>query len=373
MSEAVRFLYALAHALATMSLYSPGHPATRRAMDQGLEALQLLLAVDSRPTFLFLGSSPVFAGRALHELRDWPWARRLAGAGVHRIEFDTQLTLEGITLLLHQLTMRMSTPGGDVVGDVTSIPGVQYGTVSVLDEEAVEAGNEDAPTQPDGSREFRLQLDDEIEAMRFVLAEASRGVLARAEAGAIVRILDMLLDDHQFPQAAHGAAPYPVVHAINTALLVMSAATATGLDRVDRQTIGLAALLHDIGMATLPPGLGDKQSLELEERVLIESHAERGAKMLLESGAAMALAAAVAYEHHLRPDGTGYPAGRLRPMPHWASRMIGAASTFIALRAPRPFRPGWSTDRALSLLEDGAGTVFDADLAHLITVVVRPV
>ncbi len=267
----------------------------------------------------------------------------------------------------------MSASGGDGIVDVASIPGVQYGGVAVLDEETVESLNEDASTQAEGSREFRLNLDDEIEAMRFVLAEARRGVLARAEAGAMVRIFDMLLDEHQFPQAAHGAAPYPVVHAINTALLTMAAATATGLDRVDRQALGLAALLHDIGMTRIPVELADKQSLEPEERVLIESHAERGARMLLEGGAAMALAAAVAYEHHLRPDGTGYPAGRLRPTPHWASRMVGAASAFIALRSPRPFRPAWSSERALSLLEDGAGTVFDADLAHLITVVVRPV
>ncbi|MBA2291998.1 MAG: HDIG domain-containing protein [Gemmatimonadales bacterium] len=371
MSEAVRFLHALAHALATLSLYSPGHPATRRAMEQALEALQLLLAIDERPVFLFLGAAPVFSGRALHELRDWPWGRRLADAGVHRIEFDSLLTPDGIAELLHQLTTRMSGSRGDAVVDVPTIPGVQYGGVAVF-EETVESGDADASALAQGSREFRLNLDDELEAMRFVLAEARRGVLARAEAGAIVRILDMLLDEHQFPQAAHGSAPYSVVHAINTALLTMAAATATGLDRADRQSLGVAALLHDIGMAQLPLGLADKESLELAERVLIESHAERGGRMLLEGGAAMALPAAVAYEHHLRPDGTGYPVGRLRTTPHWASRMVGAASAFIALRSPRPFRSPWSTERALSLLEEGSGTVFDADIAHLLTVVVRP-
>lgn len=372
MSEAVRFLHALAHALATLSLYSPGHPATRRAMEQAMEALQLLLAIDQRPVFLFLGAAPVFSGRALHELRDWPWGRRLADAGVHRIEFDGQLTPEGIAQLLHQFTARISGSRGDAIVDVPAIPGVQYGSVAVFEEEAVESGDEDATAQVQGSREFRLNLDDELEAMRFVLAEARRGVLARAEAGAIVRILDMLLDEHQFPQAAHGSAPYSVVHAINTALLTMVAATATGLDRADRQSLGVAALLHDIGMAQLPLGLADKESLEPAERVLIESHTERGGRILLEGGAAMALAAAVAYEHHLRPDGTGYPVGRLRTTPHWASRMVGAASAFIALRSPRPFRSPWSTDRALALLEEGSGTVFDADIAHLLTVVVRP-
>ncbi len=231
--------------------------------------------------------------------------------------------------------------------------------------------DEEAP-EDQGSREVRLSLDDELEAMRFVLAEARRGVLARAEADAIVQILDMLLEQHQFPQAAHAAAPYPVVHAINTALLVMSAASAAGIDRVHRPRIGFAALLHDVGMTRIPLELGDKEALTSEERTIVESHAVHGARLLLEGGASLALAAAVAYEHHLRPDGTGYPVGRLRPTPHWASRMVGAASAYTALRSPRPFRPAWAPERALSLLEDGAGTVFDADVARLLAVVVRP-
>ncbi|MES2124691.1 MAG: hypothetical protein V4503_08370, partial [Gemmatimonadota bacterium] len=96
MSEAVRFLHAIAQALSAASLYSPGHPATRRSLDNVYDALKTLLAVDAHPVLLFLGSAPVYAGRALHELSDWPWSRRLSAIGVQRMECDDAVTSESI-------------------------------------------------------------------------------------------------------------------------------------------------------------------------------------------------------------------------------------------------------------------------------------
>ena len=82
-------------------------------------------------------------------------------------------------------------------------------------------------------------------------------------------------------------------------------------------------------------------------------------------------AVAVAFEHHLRPDGTGYPARRFTPPTHWASRLTGTCAAYVALRAPRPYRPAWAPLRALAYLEEGAGTVFDAESARALATLVR--
>ena len=66
MSDAIRFLHALAQALSAISLYSPGHPAAAKALEAAWQALQVLLKRDARPTFFFLGGAPVYSGRALH-------------------------------------------------------------------------------------------------------------------------------------------------------------------------------------------------------------------------------------------------------------------------------------------------------------------
>ena len=371
MSAAIRFLHAFAQALSTLSLYSPGHPATRRTTETVWHALQALLAVDPHPVFFFLGGAPVFAGRALHELSDWPWSQRLAAVGVQRIEFDERLSVIGVGQLFDRLMTRLAAEHNVVDETLAPIEGVLFGAVAV--QVAVESADE-GPGEAivEGSKELQVDLTDELEAMDFVRRQAALGVVARGEADAIVRILGALLDEHVLPQAAPGTAVYPVVHAVNTALLAMSAASSAEMDGNARHRVGLAALLHDIGMTCLPESLGEQQSLMADERLVVETHTTLGARLLLErGGAGLALAATVAYEHHLRVDAGGYPSRHFRIAPHWVSSLVAAASGFVALRSPRPFRPAWSAERTVRYLEEGAGTEFNADSARLIATLVR--
>ncbi len=158
---------------------------------------------------------------------------------------------------------------------------------------------------------------------------------------------------------------------MNTSLIAMAVATASGVDRVGRHRIGVVALLHDLGMAQIPFGMASKESLTAEERAQVERHTVLGAQLLLsQGGKGYELASVVAYEHHLRPDNSGYPVRRFQVTPHWASRLVGVCGTFSALRAPRPFRPPWTFDRAVAYLEEGAGTVFDSEAARLVAGVV---
>ena len=375
MSDAIRFLHALAQALSAISLYSPGHPAAVKALDSAWQALQSLLANNPRPTFFFLGGAPVFGGRALHELADWPWGGRLKEVGVQRLEFDEGVTMVSLTRFLELMQVRF-TAGNNVdplFPEDAAFTGLRFGPVAVVDALA-EVEAEEAPQDDDGSRELALNLTDELEAMAFVLSEARRDVVARAEADAVVRILAAQLDRHELPQAAAPAdhAAYPQFHAVNTALLAMAAGGAAGIDQAGRHRLGMAALLHDIGMARLPLELAVSEALSPADRALMETHTVEGATFLMsKAGRSLDLAVAVAFEHHLRPDGTGYPARRFTPPTHWASRLTGTCAAYVALRAPRPYRPAWAPLRALAYLEEGAGTVFDAESARALATLVR--
>ena len=371
MSEAIRVLHALAQALSTMNLYSPGHPATKRSLENLWHAITALLAIEPHPIFLFLGTAPVYNGRALQELRDWQHSRRLADAGIQRLEFDPALTLESLGLWLERFMIRLTTghPASDE--DAQPLKRAVFGTVAVYTEDEPEATG---PRPVAGSAEVLHDLTDELDTMAFVRAEATRGVVARAETEAVARILGRLVGEPEVPQASHGGDPerYHVVYPVNTALLAMVAAMNAGVDTAGRHRIAVMALLHDIGMTRLPAGLGNKSSLTAEERVLVETHTSEGARLLLDAGGpGLELAAIVAYEHHLRPDGTGYPARRFRAAAHWASRLIGCCATFTSLRLARPYRPAWSVDRAAHHLEEGAGIVFDPEAAKLVASVVR--
>ena len=381
MSEAIRFLHAFAQVMSTMALYSPGHPAAERALDIAWQALQALIARQEHPIFLFLGGAPVYDGRAMHELAQWPWSKRLSEAGIQRLEFDTDLGRAGFVLLLDRMLVRLNS-GAPEPGSVEEDPitGVRYGTVTVMestsaDDSASEVEEEAAVVPIEPSREMSLELGDELDATGFIFSEAAAGRVARTEADTVARILGVQLDHHDLPQAIHSGKhdTYPQFHAVNTALLAMAAAQAAGVDRVGRHRIGVAALLHDIGMATLPREVALGESLTTEQRALMETHTVAGARLLLStSGPGLELAATVAFEHHLRPDRTGYPVRRHPLTSHWVSRVVGVAAAYVALRSPRPFRPAWSPSRVLGYLGEGAGEVFDSEAAKLIASLVRP-
>src|SRR5690606_5021546 len=201
MSDAIRFLHALAQALSAVSLYSPGHPATVKALESAWQILQSLLQRDPRPTYFFLGGSPVYGGRALHELADWPWGARLKEVGVHRLEFDEGATVVSLSRFLELMQVRFTSGITDpLFPEDEAFTGLRFGPVAVI-EASAEAEAEEAVAEEDGSRELALDLSDELDAVAFVLSEARRDVVARAEADAVVRILAAHLDQHELPQA----------------------------------------------------------------------------------------------------------------------------------------------------------------------------
>jgi putative two-component system response regulator len=85
-----------------------------------------------------------------------------------------------------------------------------------------------------------------------------------------------------------------------------------------------------------------------------------GAKILSQRGSGNALAATVAYEHHIWFNGRGgYPGLSFRREAHYASRIVHVCDVYDALCSKRPYREAWSQSRALDLLRGLQGTELD--------------
>ena len=167
-------------------------------------------------------------------------------------------------------------------------------------------------------------------------------------------------------------AEYVAVHAINVSILAMALAESAGVDHRAVRDIGLAGLLHDVGMARVPIELLAKaDQLGEEERALSQRHPLEGARIIVEADAALELAAVVAYEHHLRPDRGGYPRLKYRRKPHYAARLVQLCDVYHALRSPRPFRQPWPADLTFAFLNERAGTEFDADFTGKLVTLVK--
>jgi len=103
----------------------------------------------------------------------------------------------------------------------------------------------------------------------------------------------------------------------------------------------------------------------------MNSHTVEGARLILQAEEELDMAAVVAYEHHIRIDGGGYPALKYKRACHQASNLVHVCDVFDALRTRRPYRDAWPAERALSLIAEGAGTEFDADVARAFVQMMR--
>jgi response regulator RpfG family c-di-GMP phosphodiesterase len=140
---------------------------------------------------------------------------------------------------------------------------------------------------------------------------------------------------------------------------VLAQARALAVQGPALHTLGLAALLHDVGKLGLPPALlGQPGRLGEDDWKVLMRHVDLGAQMLCALDGAPPLAALVAYEHHLRYDGQpSFPVlARQRP-PNLASQLTAIADAYDTVRGLR------SGDVALAVVRGRAGSVYDPFLA----------
>jgi len=357
------FLGAFAHALAGMTLYTPGHPARERAIDDAYRELRDLQATEAQPLFTFLGEEIVFGRLPLREMKAWDWGRRLAQAGIQRLEFADAVSREEFEAFLDEVLARLTLSAIDT-SEARQMrrSSIRFGAVGIRGED--ETGTTAIPTAT-----IAYSLSEEADTLRWVQEEVkTRGVLPLTEAEAVVRSLAVamhsghqimipLLQLKEFDQ-------YTTTHSMNVSVLAMALAESLDLPARDIRSFGVAGLLHDIGKVKIPLEVLTKPGrFTDEERALMNQHPTEGARIILESEQALDLPAVVAYEHHIMLNGDGYPKLQYRRECHRASKLVHVCDVYDALRTNRPYREAWPQERALAYVEGRAGTEFDPELA----------
>jgi len=363
-ADAARFLNAFVQTLATMGLYTDGHPARERVIDNSFEQLKRLQESNPSPQFSFLGLDVIYGQVALRELKDWDWGQRLANAGVQRLEFPAAVTRDEFESFLVDVLSRISLVAAE---SATRSPErrstIKFGAIGVQGTEGVQRIEDLLPTAT-----IAYSLGEEADTIRWLHDEVEMtGELPLLEAESVVRSLSVamhgdrdivipLLQLKEFDQ-------YTTTHSLNVSVLAMALAEFIGLSPKDVRAFGVAGLLHDLGKVRIPKDVLSKPGkLNDEEWTIMRRHPVDGAKIIYESDRQLDLASAVAYEHHIMIDGGGYPSRHFRREPHKASKLVHICDVYDALRTTRPYREAWESERVLENLERGAGPDFDAEL-----------
>jgi diguanylate cyclase (GGDEF)-like protein len=134
-----------------------------------------------------------------------------------------------------------------------------------------------------------------------------------------------------------------------------------GLDDERCELLRLASTLHDIGKIGISDEILLKPGpLTAQERAEMERHAELGHRLLAGSDSELLeLAAVIAWTHHERFDGRGYPGGLAGEAIPLSGRIASVADVFDALSSDRVYRPAFSLGDTVDLMRRGRGTQFD--------------
>jgi HD-GYP domain-containing protein (c-di-GMP phosphodiesterase class II) len=165
---------------------------------------------------------------------------------------------------------------------------------------------------------------------------------------------------HQFVAALDAKDSITRDHVVRSAELAIRVGGSLGMPAPDLHTLGLGALLHDIGKLTVPIEIINKPGkLDDDEYVLMRGHPVAGERLVLGSQVLSPIAAIVR-GHHERVDGRGYPDGSPSHELPLAVRVVSVCDAFDAMANTRQYREGMGSDRAVAILRERAGAQWDS-------------
>ena len=125
------------------------------------------------------------------------------------------------------------------------------------------------------------------------------------------------------------------------------------------------ALLHDIGKLAIPDEILLKPgALNDVERRTMEQHPAY-AKQMLAQVVFLQPCVEVAYSHHERWDGLGYPQGLKGEEIPLSARIFAVVDQWDALTSDRPYRKAWTKEKVIAYLQENAGKIYDPEIVNV--------
>ena len=162
-------------------------------------------------------------------------------------------------------------------------------------------------------------------------------------------------------KAAEYRDPETGAHILRMAHYSRHIAHTLGMSDADQDLLLEAAPMHDIGKVGTPDAILLKPGkLTPQEFAIMKQHAEIGHTVLRTSSSPLLqVAAEIAYTHHEKFDGTGYPRGLSGDAIPIFGRVVAVADVFDALTSERPYKAAWSVEDAARWMQEAATGHFD--------------
>lgn len=143
-------------------------------------------------------------------------------------------------------------------------------------------------------------------------------------------------------------------------------------------TIELAAPLCDLGNVAIPTDILQRdRALTPEEKIVMETHTEIGAKILGDIGTSsdyndfIQISIDIAHFHHENWDGSGYPTGKKGEEIPLSAQIVALIGAYCALTEDRLYRKAFDREEAVGILEVESGRKFNPEMFYILKKIYR--
>lgn len=158
---------------------------------------------------------------------------------------------------------------------------------------------------------------------------------------------------------------YTAEHCVNVSLLAIALGQQFDLAPYELENLGICGLMHDIGKMKVPSAILNKPGrLTPEEFTEMARHTVYARQLLMGRSDIYPGAVDVAYSHHERLDGKGYPRGIDSTKLSLFTRIVTVVDAYDAMTSDRCYKAGMSSLDALRILNHNINTQFDAEIVH---------
>jgi putative nucleotidyltransferase with HDIG domain len=367
LERARELVRALAVADTNAALYPTSHPLVAQSLEELVGAVRQLATFGFDEVTLNIYKNTIFVENQVFPEESVTYRRlveELLGRGISAVTFLSTLT-PGDSATLVELLAQQQVAGITEARAFLDERGVQ--TILVAETTTLE-GDGDQERYREVRARARESYDAGVSAMRDIEVQAKLG--RALEVGPLQRVVESMLDSLlQDPAAVLGLTAikghddYTLNHSLNVCVLAISLGSALELGEEELRSLGLAALLYDIGKVRVPEDvLGKAGPLTADEWQTVKRHSDEGADLLKRLQLADKMPMIVAYEHHQRYDMLGYPDVAAENTQHLFSRIVAVCDAYDAMTTLRPFRREIRPDKALAVLMKGRGKAYDPNV-----------
>jgi putative nucleotidyltransferase with HDIG domain len=325
---------------------APADPGDPEVCQEYFEHKRLYYQVDR--TFLLPGSRVEFGIYLLGDLRLSPLVEAMEG--------EPGIIPGGI-----------SAAAGDVVIRNEDIPLYQRYLDALLDVGAEVVGGAEVVRAPAEREKIRVvAIKEKSKAIvRELIEDPRSGENIKKAVGLSTRLTDYIMSS---PGIIHELISlntydqYTYTHSVNVAVLSIAIGIILGIRRDDAESLGVGALLHDIGKGGIPTGILNKPGkLSVPEFEIVKGHVVEGARILRTHQAIPRGASEVLLQHHERLSGLGYPYGLSGSGINLFGRVCAIADCYDAMTTRRPYQGAYTPYQALLQIKKEADH-YDRDI-----------